>query len=96
MSHRNEGVRQFFAGFGLLLLVLWIASQLRCTPAAVQAEHAAVTKDYGLSLDHCRAAGKDAGSFAVFEACERAESRKLCTGRPALRTAWVRCAEVLP
>jgi hypothetical protein len=93
---RPNGIREVLGWAGLLLLFLWAVAQMRCTPAAVKAEHALVVKDYGLSLDHCRAAARDAGAFAVFEACEREESRKLCAERPQLRTAWVRCAEVMP
>lgn len=64
------------------------------TSAVVKAENAAIASAYGLSLDQCKAVGKASGSFAVFEACERAETRRLCVAEPKLRTAWVRCAEV--
>lgn len=94
MSRRAAGLKQFLMLVCLLLLSLWAASHLRCSSAATTAEHAAVATAYGLSLDQCKAAGKASGSFAVFEACERTESRKLCTERPQLRTAWPRCAEV--
>ena len=65
-----------------------------CAGASQKAEYAAIATAYGLSLDRCKATGKASGSFAVFEACEKAEARRLCNERPQLRTAWARCADV--
>lgn len=67
-----------------------------CTSAEVRAEHAAINLGYDEVLVRCKSMGKDAGAFAVFEACERAASRKLCAEHVELRPTWKRCAEVFP
>lgn len=75
-----------------------------CTPserqtaeqAAVKAAQAAVNVGYDVELVECKRRGKESGSFAVFDACERAASRRLCVEHPELREPWGRCKEVLP
>ena len=100
---RTRAIRESLAAVGLLLGLLYLVAHCsgcaqtsadKARALAVATEHAAITVAYGLSLDQCKAVGKASGSFAVFEACERAETRKLCTERPPLRSAWVRCADV--
>lgn len=41
-------------------------------------ENAAAVAQYGLMLDACRAKGKDAGSYAVYEACADAIDSEIC------------------
>lgn len=57
-------------------------------------EQAGANVLYDRELVRCQEVGKQAGSFAVFESCERAASRSLCVSRPELQTTWPRCAEV--
>lgn len=59
-------------------------------------EIAEVTLPYQYALDVCRENARAAKSWAVYEACEKAESRRVCNERPQLKGAWKRCAEVLP
>lgn len=59
-------------------------------------EIAEVTLPYQYALDVCRENARAAKSWAVYEACEKAESRRVCNERPQLKAAWKRCAEVLP
>ena len=56
----------------------------------------AVNAGYDAELVRCKETGKASGSFAVYEACERAASRRICLEHPEIRPHWARCAEVLP
>lgn len=59
-----------------------------CAPTAQQrAENAIVVGTYERELDHCRAQGKAAGSYAVYEACAKTVDRRLCIER------GVRCVD---
>lgn len=65
-----------------------------CGPsAALSAHHAAITVQYDMALARCKEQGKTAGSFAVFEACERAATRQICLDVPELRSTWARCSD---
>lgn len=59
-----------------------------CIPSAKErTENALVVGVYERELDHCKAQGKAAGSYAVYEACANAVDRLLCIQR------GVRCAD---
>lgn len=59
-------------------------------------EIAEVTLPYQYALDVCRENARLAKSWPVYEACEKAESRRVCNEHPQLKAAWKRCSEVLP
>lgn len=74
----------FIAG---LFAMSW-ATGLGCSPAVVQnAENAAAVAQYTALLEHCRARGKVAGSYAVYAACADAVDRDLCV------TYRLRCSD---
>lgn len=62
----------------------------------LRVEHAAKVAGYDQILLACKEEGKASGSFAVFEACERSASRRLCFEHPEIQDKWARCKEVLP
>ncbi len=59
-----------------------------------QADITIQTGMYAMALDHCREQGRISGKFVVYEACEKAESRRICQERAYLQQTWKRCAEV--
>lgn len=53
-------------------------------PPAINIENAAAVAQYEALLYDCRARGKTAGSYAVYEACAAAVDRGLCAERGLL------------
>lgn len=88
--------REIAACIFFLFAFFFVVSQcMGCGPSdQVRAANAQQVAAYDLELVHCKEQGKASGSFAVFEACERGVSRRLCLDRPELRTIWPRCKEV--
>ncbi len=89
-----------------LAAVVYLIGQCGCAssePAAKTAddiaprvENGAAVAQYDAILAECVRKGEDAGSFAVFGACERETSARLCRESEGLRREWPRCKEVLP
>ncbi len=84
-----EAVLFLVAVVGLVYLVSG------CDPAdQARVENAAAVAQYDLALVECKEKARAAKDFAVYEACERAVTRKLCEDSEPLRREWKACAEV--
>lgn len=81
--------REVFAivvAFAAMLFALHLCTG--CKPEHREpVENAAAVAQYTALLDDCKAKGKDAGSYAVYEACADALDRHLCV------ESGVRCAD---
>lgn len=85
MSRRTFALRQFCAaGLALFALLFIIGKCTGCGGTKSQLERAGnalTVEQYRRALDDCILEGKDAGSFAVYEACAK-EADKHYGGSP--------------
>lgn len=85
---------------GMVALAVAYAVLVHCTGCnhapALSPQRILENAGYDQALRDCKVTGKASGSFAVYDACERAESRKVCLAHPELRGLWDQCAAVLP
>lgn len=85
---------------GLLFVAVVMAALGQCTGCKhappLDPNQLAVNAGYDADLVRCKETGKASGSFAVYEACERSASRRVCLEHPEIRSHWPRCVEVLP
>jgi hypothetical protein len=100
----GKAVHHALAGVGILLILGGIAVVVQyCTGCSGTAAERALnavevaewTLPYSHALDACRENARQSGSWKVYEACERAETRKVCNQRPGLKASWKRCQEVM-
>lgn len=80
--------------FGLGVLVSHVCTGCHATQEQ-RVENASAVAQYDKALSACKEGGKDAGSYDVFEACERQVSRELCADSPAMQVYWPHCADVM-
>ncbi len=99
-----EGIHWLIAVLlGIAAVVMFGLAMCGCTPTQAQVLTSVQIAEWTLPLNHaldvCReeaAKLPEGEQLKAYYACERAEVRKLCERKPALKGAWARCQAVMP
>ncbi len=78
MKRNMQAVRKFFATALAVFAALYVVSLCRCTPA--RQGLVLDVAGHSLALAQCRAEGKDAGSYVVYERCADEADRHFMDG----------------